>query len=97
MKKIRVSKAILDSYSAPKLRRFTDYRVYSTKALQTSKSWQDLYAKCRGCLSRLVIGDLVYEFRKNTWVHVDPDCINQVNKYIMTRELKELLDPLNNA
>ncbi len=50
---------------------------------------------CQGCEMPLVVGDSVYSFRKNNFVHSKKECLKSLSPFRITKELKTLLNRSN--
>jgi len=85
---LTVSTIMIEDYSKPKLGRWM--RLSPKQKVQYRKP--RMFPVCQGCRCFLKPGDGVYEFRKQTFVHESLKCIHLVNKYLMTKELRILLN-----
>jgi hypothetical protein len=62
------------------------YKYHKLRRQGIRVSWlPSLQGYCEGCQRDLQVGDQVYAFRHGAYVHTGLDCIQQLDKYLLTK------------
>ena len=92
MDKVTLTKELLVFINQPRVDRYNrlstrfKYRLFHRRCASGF-----IGHPCQGCKGELVVGDVVFVFRYDNYVHAIPKCVRCISRFRLTIELKKWL------